>query len=163
MPKRDPKTGRLLPGHGPLNPSGARVKGHREHLRKLLGENGEKAFDLVWQVANGELAFETLARKPGPNEDAVSAALIPKVLVVPTVRERLDAVQWLAEHLVGKAPAELHVESHSTHAHTVTVRDFSRLSDEQLAQLEAGLVAALPPPSDVVDAEFDEALVEPSP
>lgn len=87
------------------NPSG-RPKAHRDYLRKLLGENGEKAFDMLWDVAT---------QKPPTREELRERQRLEAegedlpVLQVPSIRERMDAARVLLEYLVGKPAQELEV------------------------------------------------------
>jgi hypothetical protein len=133
-PKRDPRTGQILPGGPSLNPRGSRRKGHRKYLAQLIGESGELAYDGILRIAQGLETFETLAREPGPDEDIASVALIPKVRKFPSIRERLDAWQILAEHLNGKPSVDVDVTHHA--GEPVGARDYSKLSDAELEQLE---------------------------
>lgn len=138
---------------------------HRAYLRKLIGDKGEIAFDLLWSIARGELSFETLSREPGPNEDTISAALIPKVRIVPSIRERMDAAEILLAHLVGKPVSAVEVEAHVAHEHRIgSARDLSKLADADLAQLEALLSKATPArPAGASEAVVDAEIVEPVP
>jgi hypothetical protein len=141
--------GRPYPKGVSGNPAG-RPKGHKAVLRGLIGEHGQKGYELIWKIANGELSFQKLVRDPGPAEDAASAAtLIPLVTVVPTIRERLDAAEFLIEQLNGKATATLDVNTTIETSHKF---DLSRLDDKRLALLEQTLAVAST--GDVVDAEF---------
>lgn len=148
-PLRDPQTGALRPGGRSLNPSGRR-KAHRNYLKQLIGEHGEKAYDYLAAVMNGEIAIDVLAREPGPHEDAMSAALIPVVRKVPTIRERMDAAQILAEHLNGKPAVSIEADVTHEHSHRVDVR---RLSDADLERLESLLAAAEVAEGEIVDVE----------
>lgn len=148
---RDPRTGHLLPGTRGINPRGSRRKGHRKYLADLIGEHGELAYDGILRIAQGLETYETLSREPGPDEDIASVALIPKVRKVPSIRERLDAWQILAEHLNGKPAVEIDV------SHTVNTeprRDYSKLSDAELEQLERMLAAAETNPPQIVEGEI---------
>jgi hypothetical protein len=148
--RRDPRTGHILPGSGGINPRGSRRKGHRKYLAQLIGEHGEAAYDGILRIAQGLETYETLAREPGPDEDIASVALIPHVRKVPTIRERLDAWQILAEHLNGKPAVEIDV----THNLGETKpRDYSKLSDGELEQLERMLAAAETQPQ-IVEGEI---------
>ncbi len=92
-----------------------------------LGDGGEEALDLVIAVMRGEIVSP--ARRPGPGEDALSYAnTVP--LVAPTVRERLDAAQWLSEHRNGKPRQTLDVEGQGVIV-AVPV-NLSRYSDQEL-------------------------------
>lgn len=140
--------GRPYPKGVSGNPAG-RPKGHKAVLRELIGEHGVEAYRQIKRIADGELTFEKLAREPTAQEDIASAALIPLVRVVPTVRERLDAWTFLVEQLNGKSTA--HVDLHAK-VENETRFDFSRVPDALLAQIERGLVVASE--GEVVDAEF---------
>lgn len=132
--QRDPRNGQVLKGSGSPNPGG-RKKAHRAYLRQLLGERGERAYDAILDIAEGRTSFEVLAREPGPEEDFASAAQIPIVRKVPSIRERLDAWEFLAEQLNGKAPQSIEVEGEITHTHTMI--DPMRLARGKLDELEA--------------------------
>lgn len=143
--RRDPRTGQVIKGSAGIG--GGRRKSHKNYLKGLLGDHGERAYDIALDIAEGRLTFEQLTRKPGAGEDAVSASLIPTVKVVPSIRERLDAAIFLAEQLNGKATVSVDVE----HTHTTEGRDYSRLDDGQLETLERLLSEA---DADVVEGEL---------
>lgn len=87
-----PGKGRQFKKGASGNPAG-RPLAFRDHLRKLIGEHGEKAFDIVWEIAQGErTSTKWLAAEGGPVE----------VEAKPSIKEQLDAALGLAEHLVGK-------------------------------------------------------------
>lgn len=148
--QRDPRNGQVLKGSGSPNPGG-RKKAHRAYLRQLLGERGERAYDAILDIAEGRTSFEVLAREPGPNEDLGSAAQIPIVRRVPSIRERLDAWEFLAEQLNGKAPQSIEVEGEITHTHAVV--DVTKLAARKLDELERLLdEAAIEGDGEIVDS-----------
>lgn len=152
VPTRDPRTGHLLPG-ARLNPGGRPAKkAFRAELKRLIGEHGEVAALGILDIAEGRTTIEQLVRKPYPHEDTASVALIPKVVIQPSIRERLDAYAFLYEQLNGKATVDVEV----AHEHSVSVRDYSKLSDTELASLEAALAKAELPSGDVVEGEVVE-------
>jgi hypothetical protein len=121
-------------------------KGLREYLDLFLGENANEAVFFAVKVMRGEITGP--ARRPGPGEDRGSVAMIPEV--GPTIRERLDAAQWLAEMRNGKAPTSAAIDLSGEVNHTVRAAvDLGRLSSEQLDAAEKILTAA-----STVDAEF---------
>jgi hypothetical protein len=150
-PVRDRRTGHLLPGGGSLNPLGAGIrKTHRAVLERLIGENGERAYEGILAIAEGRISLEVLSREPKPHEDSVSVALIPTVRRVPSIRERLDAWEFLAEQLNGKAVSSIDLTARVDAA--PPQRDYARLTDEELAAAERALRKAVR--GDVVDAEI---------
>lgn len=153
QPRRDPRTGHLLPGGAALNPGGRPGrKAFRAELRRLIGDLGEVAAKGILDIAEGRTCVETLVRKPYPHEDTTQVALIAKVDVYPSIRERLDAYEFLFEQLNGKATVDVEV----AHEHNVSVRDYSKLSDTELAALEAALAKAELPSGQVVEGEVVE-------
>lgn len=154
---RDPRTGQIQKGSR-LNPSGR--TGSRaplwNMLDQMLGENAIEAFVFAANVMRGNVSAP--ARKPAPGEDAASAALIP--LVGPTVRERLDAAQWLAEQRNGRAPASTSIELAATVEIPGARVDPSKLTDQELEAFESLALKALDT-GEVVDGEIVES--EPRP
>ena len=137
---RDPRTGMLQKGSR-LNPSGR--TGSRaplwRMLDQMLGENAIEAFVFAANVMRGNVSAP--ARKPAPGEDVSSAALIP--MVGPTVRERLDAAQWLAEQRNGRAPASSSIELTATIDLPGVRVDPSKLTDQELEAFESLALKAL--------------------
>ena len=113
-----------------------REDGIRRVLAELLGEHGEVAYAGVKEIAEGKTTFEQFMRASGPEEDAHAIALIPRVIVQPTIRERLEAWKWLAEQQNGKAAVTVRAE---VKQEPPPPPDYDALSDEELLQLEAML------------------------
>lgn len=147
--KRDPRTGALLKGTAAINPGG-RKKAFRTYLKELIGERGEKAYDGILAIAQGKTTIRALAREPGPNEDAHSAAMIPVVTKVPSIRERLDAWIFLTEQLNGKATQGIEMDLNINDATSPKLDEFT---DDELDQFERFLERAIPEP-EPVDAEI---------
>lgn len=62
-------------------------------MRQLVGEHGEKAWDILWEIARGDRAGKAwFGSKFGPIE----------VDVRPSLREQMDASLAIIEHLVGR-------------------------------------------------------------
>lgn len=84
------------------NPGG-RPKAHRDYLRTLIGENGEKALDIFWAMASfTPPSKQDLQRMREDGEEL-------ELRYIPTVRERMDAARILFEYLVGKPAQELEI------------------------------------------------------
>jgi hypothetical protein len=147
--KRDPRTGKLLPGTRGI---GRRHKLHRTYLKELIGERGEKAYDAILSIAQGRTTFSALAREPGPNEDAHSVSMIPVVTKCPSIRERLDAWTFLTEQLNGKATVGIEMDVTHTDA---TSANLDAFTDAELDQFERFLERATP---DETDAEVVDVL-----
>jgi hypothetical protein len=150
---RDPVTGHLKKGSR-LNPSGR--NGSRSPLwnmlDQMLGDNAVECYVFAANVMRGTASGP--ARKPAPGEDVSSAALIP--LVPPTIRERLDAAQWLAEQRNGRAPSTTSLElSGSLELPNVRINP-EKLTDDELERLEALTLKALET-GETVDGEFVES------
>ena len=145
-PPRDSK-GRLLPGSASLNPQGRPKRKALEHyLDMRLGIGAVEAYDLAIKVMRGEISAP--ARRPGPHEDAASASMIP--LVPPTIKERVEAAQWLAEQRNGKAPASVDIEVDDGPRRRM--RDLSKLTDAELEAAETLLAKA-----EIVEGELVSA------
>lgn len=118
-----------------------------------LGDGGEEALDLVVATMRGELVCP--ARKPSPGEDALTyASTVP--MVGPTVRERLEAAQWLLEHRNGRPRQTLEVEGQG--AIVAVPVNLSAFSDQELEIAELLLTKGQQkdPDPESVDAEFTE-------
>jgi hypothetical protein len=118
----------------------------------MLGANAIEAYVFAAQVMRGQVSAP--ARKPVPGEDAASVALIP--LVGPTIRERLDAAQWLAEQRNGRAPASTSIELAATVEIPGARVDPAKLSDQELEVFEALALKALDT-GEEVDGEVVDA------
>ncbi len=123
---------------------------YQKEILKLIGENGENAFHLLWEIANGRASYKKLVRDPPPDSTTIDRALIPMVEIFPTFKERQEAMYFLVEHAFGKPRVEVDVNVSDE-----TKRDYGALTDEELAQLKTTLskVGVL---VDSVDAEFTE-------
>lgn len=95
---RDPKTGRLLGGHGSLNPGG-QDKWVKECRERLLAGSVDAA-DYLVRVIRGEEKFVTVMGK-----DAVEVTLE----VQP--KDRINAVKLLFEFVLTKPKQEVEVSS----------------------------------------------------
>lgn len=146
--KRDPQTGQILKGSRSLNPGG-RSRGLRQIIDEIAGDDAHEAMRLLWQLAQGEIVIEKLARAPAPHEDALAAAQIPMVYEVPDFKTRFEAVRLLLAYRHGQPKASVDVTSAGgpVNGHRI---DPSVLPDDQLEKLESLLTGA------VVDAEFKE-------
>lgn len=82
------------------NPTG-RPLSYRNYVRKLVGEHGEKAFDILWEIAQGQRkTTKWLSQEGGPVE----------VGVKPSIKEQHDAAIALAEHLNGRPTQAMELE-----------------------------------------------------
>lgn len=102
-------------------------------MDQFMGADGVHAIELLWKIANGQITVPM--RAPGPNEDSASAALIPHTL--PTVKERMEAVQFLFNHRYGRAPASVVLEVNEQARIPAQALDLSKLSNEKLDLLES--------------------------
>lgn len=108
-----------------INKAG-KPRGFGRYIREVTGESGEALFAIAWKIARGKLRAEDwVVTKMG------EAVPVDKK---PSIRERLDAVKFLAEHGFGKAPASLNVTGTIQH---IAQHDLSRLSETELEQLDA--------------------------
>lgn len=107
-------------------------------IDKYAGQDAEDLISFLAGVATGKERIKS--RAPGENEDGVSYALVPEV--PPTFRERITAAQILLAYRHGKpdaesgtaAPGDLTVEGEVNNGPRL---DYARLSDAELASLEA--------------------------
>lgn len=128
----------------------ARPKGTRRILQELIGQNGEKALEVLVSIMEGRLTYKRLVRDPGPDENPASAALIPVVEVVPTIAERKDVAKFLFEHLAGKARQDIAVD-YSGEVTTKTT--YQQLDDESLSKLKELLKRAKGAAEDIIEGE----------
>lgn len=134
-PLRDPITGKIIKpisSKREITSTQNRIKVAR-WLDQLLGDNAIETYLFAIQVMRGQVSGP--ARKPAQGEDAASVSLIPTV--GPTIRERLDAAQWLAEQRNGKSAqaAQVEITGDLNVTETRSV-DLDRLTDEELAFME---------------------------
>jgi hypothetical protein len=79
------------------NPGG-RPRMFRNYLRELVGEYGEAAYDIIWEIARGERK----GKRYIPTRNGVEEVDAP-----PSISEQLGAAQFLAEQLNGKSASSL--------------------------------------------------------
>jgi hypothetical protein len=123
--KRKAPRSAFVKGDPRINRTG-RPKGFGQYIRSVTGESGEKLFKIAWMIARGAArADDYVTTKTGK--------AVP-VRKGPSIRERLDAVKFLAEHGFGKPQASIHMTGTVEHVQRM---DLSRLTEEQMAQLDA--------------------------
>lgn len=115
-------------------------------IDRKFGPGAEEALDKAGAIMRGQ-AFAK-ARRPGPTEDLASyAATVPDV--GPSIREQLDAAQWIYEQRNGKAkPVDLntgasgsgpqvHLGPEGVTGVSVALEELAGLSDSELDIMEA--------------------------
>ncbi len=131
----------------------------RARLNALIdlkcGDGGEEALDFIVEVMRGKATGP--ARKPNPGEDVQSfASTVPQV--GPTIRERLDAAQWIQEQRNGKARQGMELEG-AVGVVAVPV-NLGAYEDQELEIMEVLLTKGSngAPGEQSVDAEFTEVV-----
>lgn len=106
-----------------INRSG-RPKGVESAIKDLIGEHGEKALAIIWDIAQG---------KPLEIPGVVLPAGILTFDRVPSLELQARCTQWLHERAFGKAAAAIEITSNGQPRRAY---DLSRLSNEELLYLE---------------------------
>lgn len=124
-------------------------------IDKYNGPDAEDVIAFLSSVWRGDQKIK--ARAPGPTEDVFSYAAVPEVF--PTIKERITAAEILLAYRHGKAGATSDRAGDQTvpgevkrHNH-----DLSRLSLDQLMQLETLLTVTAPVIPEETDAEIVES------
>lgn len=82
---------------GPAKKTGRPRGGVRDLLRTLIGENGERAYDVIWEIAQGTRESKKWVSGGGDVGPV-------EVTQTPSIKEQLDAAALLIERLQGKTP-----------------------------------------------------------
>lgn len=120
------------------NPGG-RPKNHRAFLQKLTGDNGEKGWELAWEIAQGKVMtkrYVFMGLQAGSVE----------VEEPPSIKVRLEALQFILDHQCGRAPQSVEIQgedggpikTEATVSHAASPRDFSAALSHALS---AGILA----------------------
>lgn len=152
------RNGHFVKGTPTLNPHGPRkFVAVRDVLDKLVGPSGTKAFEILWEIAQGKVAVVKKARAPNADEDAASYAIVPSTETPPTIAERIEAAELILAYQLGKPQNNFNVNQ--TNTDIAPPANLSSLSNEQLLAL-ADVHATLskqPASTEVVDAVLTNA------
>lgn len=134
----------------------------REYIRKKTGENGEKLYEILWDIATGKLTVEKSVLPPkelrhlADEQDLGSWTEISE----PTIRERMDAALALMAYGHGKPTEHVQLEATVTNTHRV---DLTKCTDEELEALERVAARALPASTSASQDTVEGEIVEPEP
>lgn len=114
------------------NPGG-RPTGLAAHIRQQTGLHGERLFELIRQIAEGDVAVTPMQQKAIERvmgrdpEQARELLLLITKLNMPSLKERLDAIRVLVEHGHGKPKEQINV-TNETGQVEISAMDVSRLT-----------------------------------
>jgi hypothetical protein len=142
-PKRPAPPKAFKPGPDPRRNAGGRPKGLREYIRNQTGENGEKLYEILWDIAQGKMTVEKSVLPPKELRHLASEQDLGDwtEITEPTIRERMDAALALMAYGHGKPTEHVQLEASVTTTHKI---DLATLTDEELEVLERVQVRALP-------------------
>lgn len=118
------------------NPGG-RPQGLAAHIREMTGYRGERLYELIRQIAEGDVAFTRMQERAIENLMRRDPDQVPKLIALltnlnmPTVKERLDAIKVLVEHGHGKPKEQVNVTNEQGGPVELAAMDISKLSLEE--------------------------------
>jgi hypothetical protein len=124
------------------NPGG-RPKGIAARVKELVGNDGEKALKVLWDIATGKLTITQHAVMTGAPYQAT-----------PGFRDRREAIKELLDRGFGKPREPVDLTTRDGEPRSL---DLSKLTDAELDQFTALLAAAAPDPGSAPGGEGSAA------
>lgn len=115
------------------NPGG-RPTGLAQYIREQTGLRGERLYELIRQIAEGDVALTRAQERAVENlirrdpEQVPALMLLLAKLNMPSIKERLEAIKVLVEHGHGKPKEQVSVTNEAGGVVELAAMDISKLT-----------------------------------